>query len=86
MKEKIKRLGVVQSLNEGENIPNLDIGMIIQFNSNPKNTFQRIGRIIRKRDNHEAEIHIIVLKDTVDEQWINNILIEYEDIITRIKV
>jgi len=83
--EKINRLGVVESLNEGENIKNLDIGVILQCNSNPKNLFQRIGRIIRKRKNHEAQIHILVLMNTVDEKWINNILIGYEDIITRIK-
>lgn len=84
--EKINRLGVVEALNEGENIKNLDIGFILQCNSNPKNLFQRIGRIVRKRKNHEAQIHILVLMNTVDEKWINNILIGYEDIITRIKV
>jgi len=84
--EKLNKLGVVESLNEGENIKNLDIGLIVQCNSNPKNLFQRIGRIIRKRDNHIAQIHILMLMNTVDEKWINKMLEEYEDIITRIKI
>lgn len=83
--ELIKRLGVVEALNEGENIKNLDIGFIIQCNSNPKNLFQRIGRIIRKRKNHTAEIHILVLQGTADERWVSEILAGYEDLITKIK-
>jgi len=83
--EKIKRLGVVSSLNEGDNIKNLDIGIIVQGNSNPKDTFQRIGRIIRYRENHTAEIHLIILKDTVDEIWYQDILQDYQELITIIK-
>ncbi len=86
LKQKINRLGVVSALNEGENIPNLDIGIIIQVNSNPTDMLQRFGRIIRKRDNHEAVIHIIMLKNTVDEIWINNLLSDYKDITTEINI
>lgn len=83
--EKIKRLGVVNSLNEGDNIKNLDIGIIVQGNSNPKNTFQRIGRIIRYREGYTADIHLIILKDTVDEVWYQDILKDYQELITIIK-
>lgn len=83
--EKINRLGVVNSLNEGDNIKNLDIGVIVQGNSNPKNLFQRIGRIIRKRNGHSAVIHLIILKDTVDETWYQEILQDYKELITIIK-
>lgn len=83
--QKINKLGVVEALNEGDNIKNLDIGIIVQGNSNPKNTFQRIGRIIRYRDNHTAEIHLLCLMNTVDEIWINDILQDYTDLITIIK-
>lgn len=83
--EKINRLGVVNSLNEGDNIKNLDIGIIVQGNSNPKNTFQRIGRIIRKRKDHSAIIHLIILKNTVDETWYQEILEDYSELITIVK-
>jgi ERCC4-related helicase len=45
---------------------------------------QRIGRIIRKRPNHIADIHILVFKNTIDEMWVNDILSEYKDLITYI--
>lgn len=83
--EKINKLGVVNSLNEGDNIKNLDIGIIVQGNSNPKNTFQRMGRILRKRKNHSAIIHLIILKNTVDETWYQDILTDYSELITIIK-
>ncbi len=86
IQEKINKLGVVSAINEGDNIKNLDIGIIIQGNSNPKDTFQRIGRIIRYRENHTAEIHILCLMNTVDEIWINDILQDYQDLITIIKI
>lgn len=83
--EKINKLGVVNSLNEGDNIKNLNSAIIVQGNSNPKNTFQRIGRIIRYRENHIADIHVLCLMNTVDETWINDILQDYKDLITIIK-
>lgn len=83
--EKINKLGVVNSLNEGDNIKNLDIGIIVQGNSNPKNTFQRMGRILRKRKDHSAIIHLIILKNTVDETWYQDILEDYSELITIIK-
>jgi len=84
VKNKIYHLGVVESLNEGENIDNLDIGLIVQFNSNELALMQRIGRIIRKRKDHIADIHILVFKNTIDEVWANDILAEYKDLITYI--
>jgi len=85
IEEKINRLGVVNSLNEGDNIKNLDIGILVQINSNPKNLFQRIGRILRYRKNHTAIIHLIILKNTVDEIWYQDILRDYQELITIIK-
>jgi len=83
--EKINKLGVVNSLNEGDNIKNLNSAIIVQGNSNPKNTFQRIGRIVRYRKNHIADIHVLCLMNTIDETWINDILQDYKDLITIIK-
>lgn len=38
---KINRLSVVDALNEGHNIPNLDKAVIVQVNSNPRELIQR---------------------------------------------
>ena len=64
----------MESLNEGENIPNLDAVIIEAFNSKPLNLIQRIGRVVRIRDNHKANIYILVSKETQQEEWLNNAL------------
>lgn len=73
-KEKINWLSCVNSLNEGDNISNLDKAVIVQVNSNDLSLIQRIGRIIRKRPGHEAEIYIICAKNTQDEVWLEKSL------------
>jgi len=83
--QKINKLGVVEALNEGDNLSNMDSCIIVQNNSNPKNLFQRMGRILRKRSNHIAKIDILCLMNTVDEVWINSMLQGYEEFITIIK-
>ena len=67
--EKIDYLGVVQILNEGKNVPNLDQAIVVQLSSKERGVIQRIGRIIRYRPGHVARIVVLVAKDTVDEKW-----------------
>jgi len=70
-------LGVVDSINEGVNLPELDCIIINQLNSQARELIQRMGRGLRYRENHVAKIYIIVAKGTQDESWsidaINNI-------------
>jgi superfamily II DNA or RNA helicase len=70
--QKINKLAVIDSLNEGDNIPLLDKSIIVQLKSNPAPLIQRIGRNIRLRDNHRAVIYILVAKDTQDEIWLES--------------
>lgn len=76
--EKINWLSCVNSLNEGDNISNLDKAVIVQLNSNDLNLIQRIGRVIRKRPDHEAIIYIFCAKDTQDEIWLNRNLESFD--------
>jgi superfamily II DNA or RNA helicase len=68
--EEINRITCVNSLNEGENVNNVDIGLIVQLNSNELHTIQRIGRTVRYRPNHIAQIIIICVEGTKDEEWV----------------
>lgn len=70
----INRASCVDALNEGHNIENLDIGYINQVNSSEKDLKQRIGRIVRFRVGHTANIVILCVKDTVDEDWVRKCL------------
>lgn len=65
----ISRLGCVEALNEGINVPEVDQGLIVQLNSSKKDLVQRIGRLIRKRPGHKATVWILVAVDTVDSNW-----------------
>lgn len=67
--EKINYLGVVQALNEGKNLPNIDQILVIQLTSKELNIIQRIGRAIRWRENHIPKVIVLVAKGTADEKW-----------------
>ena len=42
---------------------------MVQIRSSDIKLIQRIGRNIRFRENHQANIYIIICKDTQDEAW-----------------
>jgi superfamily II DNA or RNA helicase len=67
--KKINRLSSVGMLNEGENIPDVDNIVVVQLNSNERDLIQRLGRGVRLREGHQANIYIIVAVDTQDESW-----------------
>ena len=71
---QISTLGVVNAANEGLNFFELDQALVIQVDSNERNLVQRIGRCLRKRDNHKAIIYILVVQNTADERWLEKSL------------
>jgi RNA polymerase primary sigma factor len=77
--EEISRLGVVNAVDEGHNIPNLDIALIVQTNSNERSLVQRIGRVVRYRPGHVATVYILCAQGTVDETWIRKALENIDD-------
>lgn len=82
--EEIDYLGVVNAVDEGHNIANLDFGLIAQVSSVGRRLVQRLGRIIRKRPGVVAELFLLVVKGTVDEKWAESALEEIpESKITR---
>jgi superfamily II DNA or RNA helicase len=69
--DEISVLSCVRALNEGMNIPNVDAAIIVQLNSKQLDLIQRIGRVVRFRKNHIADIYILSCVDTQDEVWTN---------------
>lgn len=67
---KINTLGVVRALNEGMDLPEMDYGVVVQANANPRDFVQRVGRVVRWREVHTALIWVIVAQGTVDEKWV----------------
>lgn len=66
----INRCSCVDALNEGHNISGLDVGFIVQLNSNELNLVQRIGRLLRYRPGHTGMIIILCVEDSVDKDWV----------------
>lgn len=78
IEKKINRLSCVKALNEGINIPQVDYGLVTQLNSNTKDITQQIGRLIRLSKDHSAHIYILCCRGTVDENWLNSALSEFD--------
>ena len=55
-------------LDEGYNLPSLDVAIIAAGNSTAKQTIQRMGRVLRKKDKHSF-LYQIYCKNTIEEQY-----------------
>lgn len=73
---EINRLSCVNSVNEGHNLPLVDLGLVVQINSNDLHIIQRIGRFIRYRPNHTGRLVILAAENTIDERWVREALQE----------
>jgi superfamily II DNA or RNA helicase len=74
----MKRLGVVNAVDEGHNIPDMDIAIIVQTNSNDRTIVQRIGRVVRVREGHKALVFVLCAAGTQDEFWVKKALSEFD--------
>jgi superfamily II DNA or RNA helicase len=69
-------LGAVNALNEGVNLPHIDIEIVMGCNSNARHTVQRIGRSIRYEEGHTVRIFMLESLGTQDSAWVNEALSE----------
>lgn len=53
-------------LNEGVNIPDANVAVVLSGNATIREHVQRLGRILRKRQGKEAVLYEVVSKDTVE--------------------
>ena len=74
----IDRLSCVLQLNEGVNIPELKESIILHSYGNEKKLSQRLGRTLRLNPNDKATIHVLVFRDTIDEQWVMQALQDFD--------
>lgn len=64
-------LNTCAKANEGLDVRGLSVAIILGTDSSETKARQRRGRAVRKEENKIAEIFYIVLKDTVEEKWVN---------------
>lgn len=64
---KTNSLYAVGMLQEGQNLPDIEKGMIIQLDGNERGFVQKLGRILRSE---EPEIYILYFRQTRDEEYL----------------
>lgn len=75
---EIQRLACVAQLSEGINIPNLRVGIIWHTFGNERKAAQRIGRLLRLNPDETATVHLLMYRDTIDEQWVAQALAAFD--------
>jgi superfamily II DNA or RNA helicase len=58
-----------KSLDEGADVPGLDLAIILCNTSSQTQKTQRLGRVIRYEEGKEAEVFTLVIKGTMEESW-----------------
>lgn len=74
---KINEIASVKKLKENANIYNLQSSIVNQVNSKQQHLIQQLGRNLRLDPNDLAIMHVLIAKDTVDEDWGNKALREF---------
>ena len=76
--DEILELSCVLQLNEGVNIPNLKVGIIMHAYGNERKASQRIGRLLRLNPDETAIVHVLCYKNTVDDRWVTEALKDFD--------
>jgi superfamily II DNA or RNA helicase len=71
--EIINQIASAKKIKEGVNLTKVDSLIIDSFDSSLLNIIQRVGRVVRFREGHIADIYIIVTSDTQEEKWIESL-------------
>ena len=66
---EINEIGSIKQIQEGANIPRLESSLIQQLNSKQLKMIQTVGRNMRLDPTEVAIIHVLVAKNTVDQNW-----------------
>ena len=65
-----KILICVKALDEGLNIPDIDLGIIVSSSSQVRQTIQRVGRLLRFQENKIANVFNLYVKNSKEEEWL----------------
>ena len=62
----------VRALDEGLDVKEADIGIIVNGNSQKRQILQRLGRILRKKDGKIAKLYMLFVPNTQDEKYLRS--------------
>ena len=76
---QINTLGLVNSGGTGFTYKNIDNLIIVQCDADKNGlTSQKIARTLLSQKGYKANIHILMLKDTKDEDWVHSVLNKFD--------
>jgi late competence protein required for DNA uptake (superfamily II DNA/RNA helicase) len=75
---KIDKLVTINQLRAGITFKDLNTCIILHSYSSDSKSTQKIGRALNYVEDVIADIHILCLKGTRDESWVNNSLINFD--------
>lgn len=84
--DRLQVLLATTMLDEGYNLPKIDIAILMAQNSTRKQFIQRMGRVLRKKDKN-SKVYYITVEGTYEEdnfinkkEFIKNIALKYEEL------
>jgi len=75
---KFKIMIAVKALDEGMNIPDLDFAIITSSSKQERQRIQRIGRLLRYKENKVATIYNLYCEGTKEEEWLRESLQSFD--------
>ncbi len=66
--DKFNALLTSKILDEGYNLPSIDVGVIMAGDSTAKQTIQRMGRVLRRK-NKPSNLYQVYCKETIEEEY-----------------
>ena len=63
---KLRALVSARALNEGVDVPDAEIGIIVAGQRGEREHVQRVGRLLRPREGKRALIYEMVIRDTAE--------------------
>lgn len=66
------QLNTVKLAEEGMNLPDLSVGIMLGVNSSKTKAVQTLGRVVRLAKGKTAEFFTLVINDTVEAKWMQN--------------
>lgn len=85
-------INTVKLAEEGMNLPDLSVGIMLGVNSSKTKAIQTLGRVIRLSKNKTAEFFTLIINDTIETDWMkrsrvsdNFTLIDSENLIKMLK-
>lgn len=70
----------VKALDEGLNVPNINVGIIVGYNRTHRQAIQRLGRILRKQENKHPTMYVLYYKGTSDVGNVSNFNALFKDV------